>query len=161
MCKEFKSTHYLRFSNRGNAVNVLVANHSFSVNLPSCLRSLGPSKVTVQDAMVNVATVNNLDGIMEVFVTSNLPVTQSMDTETYATNNFDGENYNKLVTFQSDFKQQSFRLRPNALIEFDVSSIPERIQWAIWKRSGDGSTIQPVNTARAYNFITLKIQPYN
>ena len=161
MCKEFKATHYLRLSNRGNAVNTLVANHSFSVNLPACLRSLGPCKITVQDAMINVSTVNTLQGLMEIYITSNLPINQSMDTETYDDNNFDGAAYNKLVTFQTDFKQYKDRLRPNSFLEFDLSSIPERIQWAIWKRSGDGSTIQPVTNANAYNFVTLKIQPYN
>jgi len=161
MCKEFKVTYYLRLSNRGNAVNTLVTNHSFSVNLPSCLRSLGPSKITVQDALVNLTSSNQLQGIMEVYVTSNIPINQSMDTETYADNNFDGAAYNKLVTFQTDFTQAKFRIRPNAYLEFDVSSIPERIQWAIWKRTGTGSTIQPVTNADAYNFITLKIQPYN
>ena len=160
MCKEFKSTHYLRFSNRGNAVNVLVANHSFSVNLPSCLRSLGPSKITVQDAMVNVTT-QSTNEFMEIYITSNLPINQSIDTETYADNNFDGVAYNKLVTFQTDFKQYRNRLRPNSFLEFDVSSIPERIQWAIWKRSDNGATITPVNIGNAYTFVTLKIQPYN
>ena len=160
MCKEFKSTHYLRFSNRGNAVNILVPNHSFSVNLPSCLRSLGPSKITVQDAMINVTTLSTNE-FMEIYLTSNLPINQSIDTETYSDNNFDGVAYNKLVTFQTDFKQYRNRLRPNSFLEFDVSSIPERIQWSLWKRSENGATISAVNTANAYNFVTLKIQPYN
>ena len=157
MCKEFKATHYLRLSNRGNAVNTLVTNHSFSVNLPPCLRSLGPCKITVQDAMVNVTTSNQLQGLMEVYVTSNIPINQSMDTETYADNNFDGAAYNKLVTFQADFNQYKKILRPNAFLEFDVSSIPERIQWAIWKRSGTGSTIAAVTDADAYNFVSFSV----
>ena len=159
MCKEFKSTHYLRISNRGNAVNTIVANHSFSVNLPSCLRSLGPCKITVQDAMVNVPLENNNE-FMEVFVTCNLPINQSMDTETYTNGNFDGVTYNKLVTFQADYKQFRNRLRPNAFIEFDVSSIPERFMWSIWRRSGNGSTITALDQLQGYNFVTLKIQPY-
>jgi hypothetical protein len=160
MCKEFKATHYLRISNRGNAVNTIVENHSFSVNLPSCLRSLGPCKITVQDAMVNLTLENNNE-YMEVYVTSNLPINQSMDTETYTDNNFDGIAYNKLVTFQSDYKQYRNRLRPNSFLEFDVSSIPERFMWSIWRRSGNGSTIRALTQANAYNFITLKIQPYH
>jgi len=159
--KEFKQTLYLRLSNRGVAVTQVVANHRFSVNLPSSLRGLGPCKITVQDAMVNSATLNSLTAVMEVFITSNIPITQSIDTETYAAGNFDGNAYNKLVTFQSDFKEQSFRLRPKAFLEFDVSSIPERIEWALFKRSGTGSTVDPINSANAYNFITLKIQVYN
>ena len=93
--KEFKSTHYLRISNRGIAINVLVENHSFSVNLPTCLRSLGPCKITVQDAMVNFANVNQLTDTMEVFATRNIPINASIDTETYATDHFDGVSYNK------------------------------------------------------------------
>ena len=159
--KEFKQTLYLRLSNRGEAVTTIVANHSFSVNLPASLRALGPSKITVHDAMVNSANVNTLTGVMEVFITSNIPFTQSIDTETYAAGNFDGNAYNKLVTFQTDYKENSFRLRPKAYLEFDVSSIPERIEWALFEGNGTGDTIAPINSANAYNFITLKIQVYN
>ena len=157
--KEFKQTLYLRLSNRGEAVTTIVANHSFSVNLPASLRALGPSKITVQDAMVNSATVNALTGVMEVFITSNIPITQPIDTETYAAGNFDGNAYNKLVTFQTDYKENSFRLRPfwNSMFLLFLNEL----YWALFKRSGTGSTVEPINSANAYNFITLKIQVYN
>ena len=156
----FKSTHYLRFSNRGTAVNVTVPNHAFSINLPPALRSLGRSRIQVQDAMINFNNEAQIDATMEIYCTCNIPINQSIDTETYSGGNFDGQSYNKLVTFQTDRTQNTNRLRPNALLEFDCASIPERIQWAIWKRSGTGTTIEPMDSADAYNFITLKIQVY-
>jgi hypothetical protein len=116
--------------------------------------------VTVQDAMVNFNNSADPAGVMEIYCESNIPINQSIDTETYSEGNFDGQVYNKLVTFQTDRTQNTNRLRPNAFIEFDAESIPERIEWAIWKRSGNGSVIEPMDSATAYNFITLKIEVY-
>ena len=160
MSSQFKSTHYLRFSNRGTATNVIVANHSFSVNLPACMRSLGRSRITIQDAMIYFETDADIAGVMEVYATSNLPIGASIDTEWYSGGNFDGQQYNKLVTFQTDSNQYDNRLRSNSFLEFDCASIPERIQWALWKRSGTGTTIEPMDSANAYNFIALKIDVY-
>jgi len=144
MGSQFKSTHYLRFSNRGNAVETIVANHRFSVNLPPALKSLGKTRITVQDALVNYQNQSGIGGTMEIYCESNIPINQSIDTETYSDGNFDGQVYNKLVTFQTDNRQNINRLRPNAFIQFDSDSIPERIEWALWKRSVTGSTIQPI-----------------
>ena len=160
MSELFKSTHYLRFSNRGEAVKFIVPRHRFSVNLPACLRGLGRSRITVQDSMVNYANEAGLTGTMEIYCESNIPINQSIDTETYAAGNFDGQVYNKLVTFQTDRSQNTNRLRPNAFIEFDPASIPERIEWALWKRSGNGNVIEPMDSASAYFFCTLKIEVY-
>jgi hypothetical protein len=157
---KFKSIHYLRFSNRGNAVQEIVQYSRFSVNLPAALRSLGRSRITVQDALLNFQSQSALDGVMETFITSNIPINQSIDTETYATGNFEGESYQKLVTFSTDQANTKDRERPNAFITFDCDSIPERIEWQIFKRRGDGSTIQPMDRPEAYNFITLKIEVY-
>ena len=95
-----------------------------------------------------------------MFITSNIPINQSIDTETYAANNFEGEIYQKLVTFNADQADANIRSRPNAYIEFDCDSIPERIIWQIYKRRGDGTDIQPMDRADAYNFVTLKIEVY-
>ena len=160
MSSIFKSTHYLRFNNRGNSVETIVPNSRFSVNLPPALRSLGRTRITVQDALVNFQVESGLTATMEIYVHSNIPINQSIDTETYSVGNFDGEQFQKLVTFQSDRTQNVNRNRPNAFIEFDCHSIPERIEWQIFKRSGDGSTIEPMDDANAYNFITLKIEVY-
>ena len=157
---QFKSTHYLRFSNRGNSVETIVANSRFSVNLPPALRSLGKTRITVQDALVNFQVQSGLTGTMEIYIHSNIPINQSIDTETYSQGNFDGESFQKLVTFQSDRTQNINRNRPNAFLEFDCASIPERIEWQIFKRSGDGSTIEPMDSDDAYNFVTLKIEVY-
>jgi hypothetical protein len=150
----------LRFSNRGNAVETIVANHRFSVNLPACLRSLGKTRITVQDALVNYQNQLGITGTMEIYCESNIPINQSIDTETYSTGNFDGQVYSKLVTFQTDRTQSINRLRPNAFIQFDSDSIPERTEWALWKRSDTGSTIEPIDSANAYFFCTLKIEVY-
>ena len=160
MSELFKSIHYLRISNRGTAVNVIVPNHRFSVNLPPALRSLGRSRITVHDSLINLETVTELNGVMEIYATSNIPIGASIDTECYSGGNFDGQQYNKLVTFQTDSNQYDNRLRSNSFLEFDCTSIPERIEWALWERSGTGATIAPVAQANAYNFITLKIQVY-
>jgi hypothetical protein len=157
---QFKSTHYLRFSNRGNSVDEIVVNSRFSVNLPPALRSLGKTRITVQDALVNFQVQSGLTATMEIYINSNIPINQSIDTETYSQGNFDGESFQKLVTFQSDRTQSINRNRPNAFLEFDCDSIPERIEWQIFKRSGDGSTIEPMNSPNAYNFVTLKIEVY-
>ena len=156
----FKSTHYLRFGNRGNAVETIVENSRFSVNLPPALRSLGRTRITVQDAMLNFQNQTQITGVMETFINSNIPINQSIDTETFSAGNFDGESFQKLVTFQTDTADTKNRTRPNAFIEFDCDSIPERIEWQIFKRRGDGSTIQPMDSANAYNFVTLKIEVY-
>ena len=157
---EFKSTHYLRFSNRGTAVNEIVPNHRFSVNLPPALRSLGRSRITVHDSLINLETVAELNGVMEIYATSNIPIGASIDTECYSGGNFDGQQFNKLVTFQTDSNQYDNRLRSNSFLEFDCTSIPERIEWALWKRSGTGITIEPVAQPNAYFFCTLKIEVY-
>jgi hypothetical protein len=157
---EFKSTHYLRFSNRGTAVNEIVPNHRFSVNLPPALRSLGRSRITIHDSLINLETDPDLDAVMEVYCTSNIPIGASIDTECYSGGNFDGQQFNKLVTFQTDSTQYDNRLRPNSFLEFDCTSIPERIEWALWKRSGTGITIEPVAQPNAYFFCTLKIEVY-
>ena len=156
----FKSIHYLRFSNRGNAVETIVENSRFSVNLPPALRPLGRTRITVQDAMLNFQNQTQITGVMETFINSNIPINQSIDTETFSAGNFDGESFQKLVTFQTDTADTKNRTRPNAFIEFDCDSIPERIEWQIFKRRGDGSTIQPMDSANAYNFVTLKIEVY-
>ena len=160
MSSMFKSTHYLRISNRGNAVQTIVENSRFSVNLPAALKSLGRSRISVQDALLNFQSQSLITGVMETFITSNIPINQSIDTETYATGNFEGGAFQKLVTFQSDQADTKNRSRPNAFIQFDCDSIPERIEWQIFKRRDDGSTIQPMDRADAYNFITLKIEVY-
>ena len=102
MSSIFKSTHYLRISNRGNSVQTIVENSRFSVNLPAALRSLGRSRISVQDALLNFQSQSLITGVIETFITSNIPINQSIDTETYATNNFEGEAYQKLVTFSAD-----------------------------------------------------------
>ena len=56
--------------------------------------------------------------------------------------------------------QNTNRLRPNAFIEFDSASIPERIEWALYKRSGNGNVIEPMDSSNAYFFCTLKIEVY-
>ena len=102
MSSIFKSAHYLRISNRGNSVQTIVENSRFSVNLPAALRSLGRSRISVQDAMLNFQSQSSVTGVVKTFITSNIPINQSIDTETYATNNFEGEAYQKLVTFSAD-----------------------------------------------------------
>ena len=156
----FKSIHYLRISNRGNAVETIVEKSRFSVNLPAALRSLGRSRITIQDAPLNFQSQSLITGVMETFITSNIPINQSIDTETYSDRNFEGEAFQKLVTFQADQADTKNRSRPNAFIEFDCDTIPERIVWQIFKRRGDGSTIEPMDRADCYNFVTLKIQVY-
>ena len=160
MSELFKSVHYLRISNRGTAKNVIVPNHRFSVNLPPALRSLGRSRIPFHDSLINLEAEADLNGVMEVYATSNIPIGASIDTECYSGGNFDGEQFNKLVTLQTDSTQYDNRLRSNSLLEFDCTSIPERIEWALWTRSGTGSTIEPIDSVNAYNFITLKIQVY-
>jgi hypothetical protein len=164
MSELFKSTHYLRFSNRGTAVETIVVNSRFSVNLPACLRGLGRSRITVHDALINFATVEEIDETMEIYCESNIPINQSIDTETLANGNFDGQVYNKLVTFQTDNREYLNRLRPNAFIEFDSESIPERIEWGLFKRVGNGSNVLPIPADAGHNntyfFCTLKIEVY-
>ena len=160
MSSVFKSTHCLRFSNRGNAVETIVENSRFSVNLPPALRSLGRTRISVHDAMLNFQSQTNITGVMETFINSNIPSNQSIDTETFSAGDFDGEQFQKLVTFQADTSDTKDRTRPNVFIEFDCDSIPERIEWQIFKRRDDGSTIQPLDSENAYFFCTLKIEVY-
>ena len=157
---QFKSTHCLRISNRGDSVETIVQTHSFSVNLPPALRSLGKSCISVYTSLLNHPSDNSMDDDIEFFVTSNILIGQSIDTETY-TGGFEGQIYNKLVTYQADIRVSFNRFRPNVFLQFDCSSIPEKIQWAIWKRGGDGSTIAPIGGSNNYyDFITLKIEVY-
>ena len=66
----FKSTHYLRISNRGNAVETIVENNRFSVNLPAALRSLGRSRISVHDALLNFQSQSLITGVIETFIIS-------------------------------------------------------------------------------------------
>ena len=107
-----------------------------------------------------LADISWIRCVFPCFITSSIPINQSIDTETYATGNFESEAYQKLVTFSTDQTNTKNRERPNAFITFDCDSIPERIEWQIFKRRDNGQTIQPMDRADAYNFITLKIEVY-
>ena len=66
------------------------------------LRSLGRSRISVHDCLINIKAEADLNGVMEVYCTSNIPIGASNDTECYSGGNLDGQQFNNLCTFQTD-----------------------------------------------------------
>jgi len=163
MCN--KKSVYLRVSNRGNAVNSLVANQSFSVNLPANIRSRGACFVSVIEG--NCAfTTTALTNVMkaEIGVLSNIPM-YGFNTETPAnSNNFMSENNKVLFSCElsslaaEDGTANSVSCPMLNQRTFYCGGLPEKIEFERYKvESGGAGTIEPFAHDNYISF-TLKIE---
>jgi hypothetical protein len=163
MCN--KKSVYLRISNRGDAVRELVANQSFTVNLPANLRSRRACYISVVEGTIALTTTA-LTNIMkaEVGILTNIPI-YGFNTETPAnSNNFMSENNKVLFSVDltslsdHDGTDNSVSLPMLNQRTFYCGGLPEKIEFERYKvDSGGVGTIQAF-THDNYISFTLKIE---
>ena len=160
MCNKIST--YLRISNTGSAVDTLVANQKFCVNLPANLRSRGACYITVIEGSVVITTAVGVSYIKdEIGVLSNIPIL-GFNTETPAgSNNFMSENNKVLFTVNQD-SLTGHDGTDNKVINqmlnqrtFYCGGLPERIEFERYLISG--GTIQPFIIDNYLSF-TLQIE---
>ncbi len=162
MCN--KKSVYLRCSNRGAAVQELVSNTKFSVNLPANLRARGACFISVIEGNVVITTSASNLVKAEIGVLSNIPM-YGFNTETPAnSNNFMSENNKVLFSVDaSNLIAQDGSANQCALPmlnqrTFYCGGLPEKIEFERYKvEAGSSGTIEEFAHDNYLSF-TLKIE---
>lgn len=151
----------LRVSNRGDNVVEVIANQTYSVNIPSELRESNKMiKVSVINATMAFNTDSTFDTYTEIGVTSNLGSLHSYDTEvdSFRPKNFDllfnidtstfGKQNNKLITFHTH----------DEAFQFWIGGLPEKLTFT--SVASTTGKLTPIVNDNYISFI-LKLEYYD
>tara|TARA_B100001094_G_scaffold325836_1_gene380863 strand:+ start:2873 stop:3379 length:507 start_codon:yes stop_codon:yes gene_type:complete len=163
MCN--KKSVYLRCSNRGDAVTALVANQSFSVNLPANLRSRRACFISVVEGTIAITTSVGINLMKaEIGVLSNIPM-YGFNTETPAnSNNFMSENNKVLFSVDLNSLAEQDGTANNVSLPminprtFYCGGLPEKIEFERYSVAPAAASTIEAFIHDNYISFTLKIE---
>lgn len=151
----------LRVSNRGDNVVEVVANQTYSVNIPNELRiSNKMIRVSIINATMAFNTDTTFDTYTEIGVTSNIGALNSFDTEVDA---FRAKNYDLLFNIDtSTFGKQNNKLitfhTHSEAFEFWTGSLPEKLTFT--SVASTTGKLTPIVNDNYISFV-LKLEYYD